>query len=83
MAGDLAATPHLPLPAQLCGVVHLSNFGGVAAPYRELAFDINDFVWSAMRGRSHAADACLWPGGGSAPLSMKARTEHAARCGSR
>jgi Uncharacterized protein conserved in bacteria (DUF2252) len=79
MAGDLAATPHSPFPAQLCGDAHLSNFGGFAAPDRELVFDINDFVCSAMRGRLHAAGAYLWPGGRSAPLSMKARIEHAAR----
>jgi uncharacterized protein (DUF2252 family) len=27
----------------LCGDAHLSNFGGFAAPDRELVFDINDF----------------------------------------
>ncbi len=43
MAGDLAATPHARLPVQLCGDAHLSNFGGFAAPDRELVFDINDF----------------------------------------
>jgi hypothetical protein len=79
MAGDLAATPHSPLPAQPGGDAHLSNFGGFAAPDPELVFDINDFVCSAMRGRLHAAGACLWPGGRSGPLSMKARIEHAAR----
>ncbi|HEY6693341.1 MAG TPA: DUF2252 domain-containing protein [Solirubrobacteraceae bacterium] len=43
MAGDLADTPHSRLPVQLCGDAHLSNFGGFAAPDRELVFDINDF----------------------------------------
>ena len=43
MAADLAATPHSGLPVQLCGDAHLSNFGGFAAPDRELVFDINDF----------------------------------------
>jgi uncharacterized protein (DUF2252 family) len=43
MAADLATTPHSGLPVQLCGDAHLSNFGGFAAPDRELVFDINDF----------------------------------------
>ena len=43
MAADLAATPHSGLAVQLCGDAHLSNFGGFAAPDRELVFDINDF----------------------------------------
>ena len=38
--GD-AATPGSTV--QLCGDAHLSNFGGFAAPDRELVFDINDF----------------------------------------
>ena len=43
MTGDLAEAPHSGLPVQLCGDAHLSNFGGFAAPDRELVFDINDF----------------------------------------
>ena len=43
MAGDLADTPRTGLAVQLCGDAHLSNFGGFAAPDRELVFDINDF----------------------------------------
>ena len=43
MAADLAGTPHSGLTVQLCGDAHLSNFGGFAAPDRELVFDINDF----------------------------------------
>ena len=43
MAADLAATPNSGLNVQLCGDSHLSNFGGFAAPDRELVFDINDF----------------------------------------
>ena len=43
MAADLVATPHSGLTVQLCGDAHLSNFGGFAAPDRELVFDINDF----------------------------------------
>ena len=43
MAADLATTPQSGLSVQLCGDAHLSNFGGFAAPDRELVFDINDF----------------------------------------
>jgi uncharacterized protein (DUF2252 family) len=43
MAADLAGTPDSGLHVQLCGDAHLSNFGGFAAPDRELVFDINDF----------------------------------------
>jgi uncharacterized protein (DUF2252 family) len=43
MAADLARTPCSGITAQLCGDAHLSNFGGFAAPDRELVFDINDF----------------------------------------
>ncbi|MET0684861.1 MAG: DUF2252 domain-containing protein [Solirubrobacteraceae bacterium] len=43
MAADLAGTPRSGLDAQLCGDAHLSNFGGFAAPDREIVFDINDF----------------------------------------
>jgi uncharacterized protein (DUF2252 family) len=43
MAADIAPTPQSGLPVQLCGDAHLSNFGGFAAPDRELVFDINDF----------------------------------------
>jgi uncharacterized protein (DUF2252 family) len=43
MAADLAETPRSGLIVQLCGDAHLSNFGGFAAPDRELVFDLNDF----------------------------------------
>jgi uncharacterized protein (DUF2252 family) len=43
MAADLAQTPRSGMTVQLCGDAHLSNFGGFAAPDRELVFDINDF----------------------------------------
>jgi uncharacterized protein (DUF2252 family) len=43
MARDLAATPESGLRVQLCGDAHLSNFGGFAAPDRQLVFDLNDF----------------------------------------
>jgi uncharacterized protein (DUF2252 family) len=43
MAADLAATPTSGFWAQLCGDAHLSNFGGFAAPDRQLVLDVNDF----------------------------------------
>jgi uncharacterized protein (DUF2252 family) len=43
MAADLATTPTSGFWAQLCGDAHLSNFGGYAAPDRELVLDVNDF----------------------------------------
>ncbi len=43
MAADLASTPTTGMGVQLCGDAHLSNFGGYAAPDRELVFDLNDF----------------------------------------
>ena len=43
MAADLADTPTTGLRVQLCGDAHLSNFGGFAAPDRDLVFDLNDF----------------------------------------
>jgi uncharacterized protein (DUF2252 family) len=43
MAADLASSPSTGLHVQLCGDAHLSNFGGYAAPDRQLVFDLNDF----------------------------------------
>jgi uncharacterized protein (DUF2252 family) len=43
MAGDLADVPRTGLEVQLCGDAHLVNFGGFAAPDRDLVFDLNDF----------------------------------------
>jgi len=43
MADDLATTPTTGLIAQLAGDAHLANFGGFAAPDREMIFDLNDF----------------------------------------
>ena len=43
MAHDLASTPQAGFRVQLCGDVHLSNFGGYASPDRTLVFDLNDF----------------------------------------
>jgi uncharacterized protein (DUF2252 family) len=43
MASDLAPEPRTGLVVQLCGDAHLVNFGGFAAPDRDLLFDVNDF----------------------------------------
>ena len=43
MASDLAGGPRTGLHTQLCGDAHLSNFGGFAAPDRQLVFSLNDF----------------------------------------
>jgi uncharacterized protein (DUF2252 family) len=43
MASDLSMTPTTKFKVQLCGDAHLANFGGFAAPDRQLVFDINDF----------------------------------------
>ena len=43
MAADLGALPNSGLRVQACGDAHLSNFGGYAAPNRQLVFDLNDF----------------------------------------
>jgi uncharacterized protein (DUF2252 family) len=43
MAADRAGTARSGFLTQLCGDAHLSNFGGFAAPDRELVFDLNDF----------------------------------------
>src|SRR3974390_2840036 len=43
MASDLASNPRSGLVVQLCGDAHLVNFGGFAAPDRDLLFDVNDF----------------------------------------
>ena len=43
MAADLASTPRTGFDVQLCGDAHLANFGGFAAPDRDLVFSVNDF----------------------------------------
>ncbi len=43
MAADLAQTPSTDIRVQLSGDAHLSNFGGVATPERNIIFEINDF----------------------------------------
>ncbi len=43
MAADLAKTPSMGTPVQLCGDAHLANFGTFASPERVQVFDVNDF----------------------------------------
>lgn len=43
MATDLAHTPTSGIAVQACGDAHISNFGGFAAPDRQLVFGPNDF----------------------------------------
>ncbi len=43
MAHDLAGGALCPIRQQLCGDVHLSNFGLFASPERRLLFGLNDF----------------------------------------
>lgn len=43
MAADLATAATSGLTVQVCGDVHLSNFGLFGSPERRLVFDINDF----------------------------------------
>ncbi len=43
MASDLAIGPRSGLQVQCCGDAHLVNFGGFAAPDRQMVFDVNDF----------------------------------------
>ena len=42
-AFDLGRGPRTDLTVQLCGDMHLSNFGVYASPERNLVFDVNDF----------------------------------------
>jgi uncharacterized protein (DUF2252 family) len=42
-AYDLGQGPSTGVQAQLCGDMHLSNFGVYASPERRLLFDVNDF----------------------------------------
>ena len=43
MAADLASTPQTGLQVELCGDMHVSNFGLFASAERKLVFAINDF----------------------------------------
>jgi len=43
MAKDLSGMPSPPIEAQLCGDMHVSNFGFFSTTERQLVFGINDF----------------------------------------
>jgi uncharacterized protein (DUF2252 family) len=43
MAADLSRTPNSGLRAQLCGDMHMSNFGMFGTPERNHVFDVTDF----------------------------------------
>jgi uncharacterized protein (DUF2252 family) len=43
MAADLSRTPSSGLTAQICGDLHLANFGMFATPERNHIFDVTDF----------------------------------------
>jgi uncharacterized protein (DUF2252 family) len=43
MAKDLASTPSVPITVQLCGDMHVSNFGFFSTTEHQLVFGINDF----------------------------------------
>lgn len=43
MAKDLASTPSPPIAVQLCGDMHVSNFGFFSTSEHQLVFGINDF----------------------------------------
>lgn len=43
MAHDLSTLPTAPIPVQLCGDMHVSNFGFFSTTERQLVFGINDF----------------------------------------
>jgi uncharacterized protein (DUF2252 family) len=85
MAADLAGTPDSGIPVQLCGDAHLSNFGGFAAPDRELVFDINDFdetargPWEWDVKRLAASIAVAGRELGHSPAARSGAVEAAAR----
>lgn len=43
MANDLNGLPSPPIKVQLCGDIHVSNFGFFSTTKRQLVFGINDF----------------------------------------
>ena len=66
MAADLAKTPYTNLHVQLCGDMHVANFGFFATTEHHLAFGINDFdetspgswEWDVKRLVASAVIAC-------------------------
>ena len=60
MAADPAETPRSGLTVQLVGDAHLSNFGGIASPPRELVFDVNDFDETRTRSMGVGWRQAVW-----------------------
>jgi hypothetical protein len=73
MIADIAAAPTTGIPVQVCGDMHLSNFGVYASAERNLVFSINDFdeaypgpwEWDLKRLVASAVVAGRYLGGGS------------------
>jgi uncharacterized protein (DUF2252 family) len=69
-AYDLARTPTSGIIVQACGDCHLMNFGGFAAPERNIVSDINDFdetlpapfEWDLKRLAASFVVAARWRG---------------------
>jgi len=81
MAADLASTPQTGLQVELCGDMHVSNFGVFASAERKLIFAINDFdecqfgpwEWDLKRLAASAFAAARHLGGDTGACDAAAR----------
>ena len=81
MAADLASTPQTGLQVELCGDMHVSNFGVFASAERQLVFAINDFdecqfgpwEWDVKRLAASAFVAARHLGGDTSACDEAAR----------
>ena len=81
MAADLASTPQTGLQVELCGDMHVSNFGVFASAERQLVFAINDFdecqfgpwEWDVKRLAASAFVAARHLGGDTSTCDEAAR----------
>ena len=81
MAADLAATPVTGLQVELCGDMHVANFGVFASAERQLVFAINDFdetqfgpwEWDVKRLAASAFVAARHIGGDRAACKAASR----------
>ena len=81
MAADLASTPQTGLQVELCGDMHVSNFGVFASAERQLVFAINDFdecqfgpwEWDVKRLAASAFLAARHLGGDTSACDEAAR----------
>ena len=81
MAADLASTPQTGLQVELCGDMHVSNFGVFASAERQLVFAINDFAecqfgpweWDVKRLAASAFVAARHLGGDTSTCDEAAR----------